>query len=216
MATTYNAKAITEGLSEDWALRRNTYKPFPCVHVSHAAIEAAIRLHDEFHPLPEQIGAVRLNVAPSVIELCGQRIVDKGAQSKFSIAHCAAVGLVRGRAGLQEFTDAAVNDPMIGRVRTKTTAEGDGSFADHEAHIQVELIDGRTLRRSIEASSGTPDRSVTDRQLERKFREQGMLVLPAAQVDDVLEACWRIDALEDVGALVRLTVPASMPHAMSQ
>ena len=60
---------------------------------------------------------MRLRVAPLVLDLCNQQNITKGLQGKFSVYHGAAVGLVRGKAGLHEYTDEAVNDPAVKRVR---------------------------------------------------------------------------------------------------
>ena len=207
LAGKYDLSKITSGLGGEWALRGNTYKPFPCVHVSHPTIDAAIQLHDDMQLAPAQIARVHVRVARSALELCGHTDVTTASQSKFSIIHCTAVGLVRGRAGLREFSAAAVDDPLLRYVRARIEAAPDDEMKDDQALVEVELIDGRTLTRRVDGSLGTLKNPMTDRQLEQKFREQGMCVLPAAQVEDVLTMCWKIDALDDAGSLVTLTAP---------
>jgi 2-methylcitrate dehydratase PrpD len=115
---------------------------------------------------------------------------------------------VRGKAGIQEYTDEAVNDPAIKRVREHATATGDPSLTEDQAYIEVELADGTTLTKFVEASLGNLKRPLSDRQLDVKFRDQGVLALPASQVDAVLALCWTIDQLADVGELVRASQPA--------
>ena len=199
-------------LGQDWDLHANTYKPFPCGIVNHPTIDGAIQLHDEFHPTPEQIVAVRLRVAPLVLDLCNQQNITKGLQGKFSVYHGAAVGLVRGKAGIQEYTDEAVNEPAIKRVRERATATGDPSLSEDQAYIEVELADGRKLTKFVEASLGNLKRPLSDRQLDAKFRDQGVLALPSSQVDAVLALCWKIDQLTDVGDLVARLTPPSHPN----
>jgi 2-methylcitrate dehydratase PrpD len=210
-AAKYDLSKITRGLGQDWDLRVNTYKPFPCGIVNHPTIDAAIHIHDEHHPAPEQIAAVRLRVAPLVLDLCNQQNITKGLQGKFSVYHGAAVGLVRGKAGLQEYSDEAVNDPAVKRVRERATASGDSTITEDQARVEVELTDGRTFTKFVEQSIGNLKRPLTDAQLNAKFRDQGVLALPSGQVDRLVDLCWRIDALGDVGELVRAAVPASVP-----
>jgi 2-methylcitrate dehydratase PrpD len=198
---------ITSRLGDDWDLRVNTYKPFPCGIVNHPTIDAAIQIHDEHHPVPEQIEAVRLRVAPLVLDLCNQQNITKGLQGKFSVYHGAAVGLVRGKAGLQEYSDEAVNDPAIKRVRERATAVGDASITEDQARVEVELTGGRVLTKFVEESLGNLKRPLTDGQLAAKFRDQALLALPAAQVDRLIDLCWRIDVLDDVSELVRGASP---------
>lgn len=207
LAARSDLSKITTRLGIDFDLRENTYKPFPCGIVNHPTIDGCIRLHDEHRADPASIVAVRLRVAPLVLDLCNQRDITRGLQGKFSVYHGAAVGLVRGRAGLREYTDEAVNDPAVKAVRERTTAVGDPSLTEDQAHVEVELADGRRLATFVEASLGNLRRPLSDRQLEEKFREQAELVLPAEDVDPLIEACWRIDQLEDVRELIAAALP---------
>jgi 2-methylcitrate dehydratase PrpD len=202
-AAKYDLSKITAGLGVDFDLRANTYKPFPCGIVNHPSIDGAIQIHDEFKPAPESIRAVRLRVAPLVLDLCNQRNITRGLQGKFSVYHGAAAGLVRGKAGIQEYTDEAVNDAAIKRVREIATAVGDPSLTEDQANIEVELASGEKLNRMVEKSLGNIHRPLTNQQLDDKFRDQAVLALPAPQVERVIDLCWRIDQLSDVNELVQ-------------
>jgi 2-methylcitrate dehydratase PrpD len=206
-AATYDLSKITASLDTEYELRSNTYKPFPCGIVNHPTIDGAIQLHQAHHPAPSEIVAVRLRVAPLVLDLCNQTNITKGLQGKFSVYHGAAIGLVRGKAGIQEYTDAAVNDPDIRYVREHTTAVGDASITEDQAHIEVELKNGEKHSRFVEASLGNIHRPLTDAQLDAKFRDQAVLALPSAQAETVLQQCWKIDQFENVNTLIQMTIP---------
>ena len=206
-AAKYDLSKIIARLGEDFDLRANTYKPFPCGIVNHPTIDGCIQIHHEHHPAPEKIAAVRLRVAPLVMDLCNQQGITKGLQGKFSVYHGAAIGLVRGKAGIQEYTDEAVNDPQIKRVRELVSAVGDPSITEDQARIEVELAGGVKLTRFVEKSLGNIHRPMTDKQLEAKFRDQAVAALPAAQVEKAIELCWKIDELDDVAELIRAAVP---------
>jgi 2-methylcitrate dehydratase PrpD len=200
-ASTYDLSKITAGLDTDYELRSNTYKPFPCGIVNHPTIDGAIQLHHEHHASPRAIAAVRLRVAPLVKDLCNQTNITTGLQGKFSVYHGAAIGLVRGKAGIQEYTDAAVNDPDIKYVREHTTAVGDPTITEDQSHIEVELTDGRILSKFVEQSLGNIHRPLSDDQLSAKFFDQA----PDSQT--ILGQCWRLDSLEDVATLIHSTIP---------
>ena len=211
-AARYDLTKITERLGVDFDLRANTYKPFPCGIVNHPTIDGAIQLHDGYRLAPASIRAVRLRVAPLVLDLCNQQNITRGLQGKFSVYHGAAVGLVRGKAGIKEYTDETVNDPDVKHVREHVTAVGDASLTEDQAHIEVDLADGRTISRFVEQSIGNLSRPLSDRQLEEKFRDQATLVLPAPQVDELIDLCWQIESLDDVSQLISAALPA--PAAM--
>jgi 2-methylcitrate dehydratase PrpD len=198
-AARYDLAKITAGLDTDWELRANTYKPFPCGIVNHPAIDGSIQIHHAHHPAPESIAAVRLRVAPLVLDLCNQTNITKGLQGKFSVYHGAAVGLVRGKAGIHEYTDEAVNDSLVKRVRELATAVGDPSITEDQADIEVELANGECLTKFIEQSLGNIHRPLSDLQLEDKFRDQAH-----GDVGEALRLCWQIDELANVNELIRV------------
>ena len=206
-AAKYDLSKITAGLDTEWELRANTYKPFPCGIVNHPTIDGAIQIHHAHHPAPDSIRAVRLRVAPLVLDLCNQTNITKGLQGKFSVYHGAAVGLVRGKAGIQEYTDGAVNDPAVKRVRESTTAVGDPSITEDQAHVEVELTDGRKWSKFVEKSLGNIHRPLSDAQLSDKFRDQAVLSLPLEQVEPLIGQCWKIDHFDDVNKLIQGALP---------
>jgi 2-methylcitrate dehydratase PrpD len=210
-AAQYDLSKVTTGLGVDFDLRANAYKPFPCGIVNHPTIDACIQIHDQHHPPPQAIRSVRLRVAPLVLDLCNQQNITRGLQGKFSVYHGAAVGLVRGKAGIQEYTDDAVNDPDVKRVRESTSAAGDDSISEDQAHVEVELTDGRKLSQFVEESIGNLRRPLSDRQLDDKFRDQAVLTLPRSQVDDLLVLCWQIDQLTNVKSVIDSAVPVTQP-----
>jgi 2-methylcitrate dehydratase PrpD len=205
LATHYDLSKITAGLGEDFQLRYNTYKPYPCGIVVQPTIDGCIEIHRSHQLAPESIKSVSVRVAPLVLDLCNKRDITQGLDSKYSIYHSAAVGLVRGKAGLQEYTDAAANDPMIKRVRERVTAIPDAGITEDQSHIDVELTNGQTISHFVEQSLGNLRRPLTDRQLEDKFRDQAVPSLGEARVNKLIELCWRLDQLQDVNELIRAT-----------
>lgn len=202
----YDLSIITNGLGEEFNLRINTYKPFPCGIVTHPTIDACIQLREEYQIDAEKIAAVRLRVAPLVKDLCDKKLISTGLEGKFSAYHAAAIGLVRGKGGLAEFTDETVNDPLVSGVRMKTESIGDPSISEDGVHVEVVLTDGRTLTKQLAHSLGNLQRPLSDAQLEEKFRDQAG-VLPKSQIEELIAACWRMEELDDVGKLVTLAVP---------
>jgi 2-methylcitrate dehydratase PrpD len=205
-ASAYDLSKITTDLGKTFEIRDNAYKPYPCGLVVHPTIDGCIDLYRDYHPTPEQIRVVRVRVAPLVLDLCNKKDIHRGLEGKYSIYHSAAVGLTRGKAGLQEYTDEAVNDPIIRSVRERVTATADSSITEDQSHIEVELSDGRKLVRFIEQSLGNVNRPLSDGQLEDKLRDQSVPLLGEAQVERLIELCWKIDQLDDVNQLIQATV----------
>src|SRR5690606_19133156 len=130
--------------------------------VTHPTIDACIQLHHEHGIVPGQIAAVRLRVAPLVKDLCDKKDITTGLEGKFSAYHAAAIGLARGKAGHAEFTDEAVHDPLISRVRTRVQSTGDLSVPEDGVRVEVEMNDGRRFAKSLDHSLGNLERPLSD------------------------------------------------------
>ena len=100
-------------------------------------------------------------------------------------------------------------DPDVKRVRERTTATGDAALTEDQAHIEVELTDGRTISTFVAESLGNLKRPMSNAQLDAKFRDQAQDVLPAADVETLLQQCWSIDTLEDVGSAFAASASAA-------
>jgi 2-methylcitrate dehydratase PrpD len=69
------------------------------------------------------------------------------------------------------------------------------------------MSDGTVIEKFVAQSLGNIHRPMTDDQLEAKFRDQAAMALPADRLDPLVDMCWSIDRLDQVGALVRMAVP---------
>ena len=198
--------AITEGLGTRFEILSNTYKPFPCGVVIHPVIDGCIQLSEKVRGV--EVLRVGLHVNPLVLELCGHRDPKTTAQAKLSVFHSAAAGLTKGRVTEQEYGVAALNDHAIATLATRCEATTDASIREDEARILVELCDGRKLAHHVVHAVGSEARPMSDADIERKFRGLAEPVLSASKIDRLIEGCWNLDKLDDLGTLVRLAAPS--------
>jgi len=208
-AATRDLSKVTEKLGSEFNLLVNTYKPFPCGIVIHPTIDACIQIHRERKLSPRDIVAVELRVAPLVLDLCNKQQISVGLEGKFSVFHAAAIGLVRGKAGIAEFTDETVNDPEVKRVRELARATSDPGIGEDQATVTLTLTGGERVVKHIEHSVGNLARPMTDRELEDKFRDQASAVLGSKRIDELIALCWKIDTLADCNELIAATTPGN-------
>jgi 2-methylcitrate dehydratase PrpD len=207
-AREYDLGKITNGLGEVFALSSNAYKPYACGLVVHPTIDGCSRIRERDRPDPMRIESIELKVAPLVLDLCNKRELRRALESKYSIYHAAAIGLARGKGGLQEFTEAAIADPVLARLRDRVRVSADERVTEDQVDIVVRMTDGTVHRLFVEQSLGNVHRPLSNSQLEDKFRDQAVLALPTAQVDALIADCWRIDTLDDAGAIARGARPS--------
>jgi 2-methylcitrate dehydratase PrpD len=199
MGDTPDMDAMTGALGTRWEFAANTYKPYPSGIVFHAVIEACLSLR-------EQLGLRDRDVA-AVTVWGDQLLLDRGDRptlterdARVSIAHNAAVALVRGSAGVADFAPAAVADPAVARVRALVTAALDPRLPPAAASVMVRTADGRSARLRVDVAHGGQSRPLSDAQLEGKFRTNA----PCGRADDRIMAVWNIEAERDIRALMAL------------
>jgi 2-methylcitrate dehydratase PrpD len=113
--------------------------------------------------------------------------------------------LVKGRAGLAEFTDAAVADPDVLALAAKVGYELDPSIdypRQFVGHVRATLADGRTVEETQDHPRGGPDAPMTAEELDAKFRGNAGLALPAGRVTRAIAHVSRLDTASHVRTLI--------------
>jgi len=191
------AARITEGLGEHWEFAHNTYKPYPAGIVFHAVIDACLDLRDGLDPAT----VTEIVVAGDQLLLDrGDRPLRNARDARVSIHHAAAVTLLRGSAGVEDFEAAAVHDPAVTALRGKVRAELDALLPRGAARVTLLTQGGE--RRSIEVRDprGSAARPMTDAELEAKYRINAEGHDAEAQITRL----WALEAEADIGTLMVL------------
>lgn len=199
---------LLDRLGAHYEILDNTYKPYPTGIVIQPTIDACIQIFREHKPDPAAIESVELQVAPIVFELCMKKDLKVGLEGKFSIYHAAAIGLVRGRASLDEFTDAVLDDTVLRRIRDLTVPHKNPSIRADEVRVRVRLRDGSVIEKHVAHAVGNLERPMTDRDLEEKLRDLGHRVITPDGTERLRRLCWELDGQADCRELIALTVPA--------
>lgn len=192
---------LTVNLGDTWEISSNTYKPFACGIVIHPVIDACVQLRNRHGLAPADIASVQVRANPLVLELTGKRTPQVGLEGKFSVFHSAAVAFIHGKAGEHEYSDEAVRDPQVIRLRDSVEVTISPDVRTDEAFVTVTLQDGTVLDIHLEHAIGSMARPMTDEDLNAKFRDVAGYVLPDGVIDELLEMCWSLDQLPDASVI---------------
>jgi len=187
-------------------------KPYPCCASAHRPIDAARALKDEEGIDPARIARVEVTlseIAKGNLFYPEPRLPH---EARFSLNHCVAVALAKGRVEPADFMAETIADPGIAGLRCRVTSEIDpdqpGSAAPGRengcARVTVTLDDGRKLAREVAAPRGHPDRPLDDAELEAKARAcaRGQLADDAA--GRLIATCLGLEAELNLHGLARL------------
>jgi 2-methylcitrate dehydratase PrpD len=157
-------------------------------------MDCAMRLRERVGP--GEIVGIRCRTAAGPVPrlwepLAGKHAPPNGYAAKFSLPYLIATILVRGRAGLAEFTDSAVRDPAVLALARRVGYELDASIdypRQFVGDVEITLADGRVLRERQGRPRGGPDAPLTRAEVETKFRGNAGLVLPPDRVEAAIRA----------------------------
>jgi 2-methylcitrate dehydratase PrpD len=195
---------ITDGLGERWEILANAYKPYPCGVVLFPVIDACLELRKRLEV--SRIARVVVRGHPLLRERTDRPDVGDGRSAKVSLQHTVAVALLQGAAGLAQYADAAVADPVVRALRDKVTAEDDASIPVEGAVVAVRLDDGSSLSEHVRHGRGTPGRPMSDIELDAKVSELATFGAPFVDTPALIAAIRDVQALGDAAHIMRMTV----------
>ncbi|MGZ8229800.1 MAG: MmgE/PrpD family protein [Burkholderiales bacterium] len=178
-------------------------KPYPCGIVIHPTIDACVALATEHELRAERVRRVHITVQPRAKELADRQRPATAIEGRYSLQHAAALAFTRRSAGLADFDGAPVDDPQLTAWRDRMALATDPAMRPSEARVVVELVDGRSVVHSVTQPSGSPERPLTDAQLQRKFMELATRAVEHGAAERLYTHCRNVDQLDDVNALRR-------------
>jgi 2-methylcitrate dehydratase PrpD len=200
-----NWAPLTEGLGKTWEVNDNSLKPYPAGFVIHPLLDCALDWRRQ-HPdaVVERIAA-RGN--PLLLQRTDRPEVATGRESQVSLQHAVAAALVLGKAGLDQFTDACVNDPAVKEMRRKVEVAGDPAISTIAVEMDFWTKDGKKHSVSTEAARGSSANPLKDSEIEQKLLDEARSWRPAHDIKPLIDAVWALDKSGDVSNLAAMTVP---------
>ena len=195
---------ITDGLGERWEALRNTYKPYPCGIVLHSVLDACLALRKDTDLAADGIESIVVRGHPLLGQRTNRPNVTTGREAQVSAQHSVAVALLTGAAGLEQYSDAAVRDPAVLRLRKKVRVQDDATMTIEAAEVTITLRDGRVLSQSVEQARGGEKRPLSDADLEAKLRDLAAFGRSGCDTAALIDAVWSLDSNSDAGQVMRL------------
>jgi 2-methylcitrate dehydratase PrpD len=168
-----------------------------------------VRLRDELGVGPQEIDEIRLGVLSGGYLLVADPIEQKRrpknvVDAQFSAPFAAAVALIRGRAGIADYAQSTVDDPVVRGLMERTTCYRDGGLdavypAQWPAAVSVRLKSGQVLEAFQPFALGEPQNPIDRAGLTTKFRD----LVDAPFADEVASAIWALPA-GSVGELLSM------------
>lgn len=173
-STDADPRKLTDRLGERWALAETSFKYHASCRHTHPAADALLAAMREHDLAPDDISAVKARVHGAAIDVLGP-VKDPRTihQSKFSMGFVLAVAALRGRAGIEQFTEDALRDPGLrdfhDRVEMVPDPEVDAAYPERWVGlVDVRTRDGSDLTSRVDVPKGDPGNTLSREELTDK------------------------------------------------
>jgi 2-methylcitrate dehydratase PrpD len=175
---TLDLTAIFRGIEKDWEILNVRPKLYPCCHYLQAYLDCVSYLKREYHLEPREIAKVDCRVPQGAVNIVCEPWEKKNSprtsyDARFSLPYAVSVMLVRGRAGLEEFSERFLDEPEIKNLMAKVSYEVEPSFQvkDMPARVTVTLKNGDRRDYQADQVRGDAAHPIRREELLIKFYE---------------------------------------------
>jgi 2-methylcitrate dehydratase PrpD len=210
----YDLHAVSAGLGKIFRGIELSFKPYPSGRPNHAILDAALALYQQLDLTTADAGAgiaeVVITVNPQTYEdqlspEAGKRRPSQVVEAQFSIPFLVAAALVYGRIGIGEV--AGGDDPRVLALAERIQGAAREGVPAGWAQITIRRTDGRVASLETTSPSGSPEKPLSDDQLDAKFRDCAAHAVKPIPQEIVAQAIGFVQQLEnapEATELVRL------------
>jgi 2-methylcitrate dehydratase PrpD len=185
------------------------FKAFPCAHISHFGVDAALQLRQQHAIDWRQIAEIEFRIPSLLQRVVSYRQPQTGIEGKFSLGYCLCRTLIAGTIKISDFTDAAVKDPdtrlLMSRIKwiglEQQAMQGPFGFQE----VVLRMKDGHIYSCKVEHPRGEPQNPLTDEEFSAKYRDCALYAHydrnTASRIKDLI---LDLDNLADVSQLMSL------------
>lgn len=178
MCDSYDEERLI-GKWDTLAIEKVYLKPYASCRHTHPEIEAAFAIRNLEGFDAEKISSIKISTYKGVLGKHDFNTVYGESSARMSIPYSLAVALVTGRAGIEEFTEKYIQDPLVQKLTKMAVIEGDEELSKlvpdkRVAIVYVEQTDGRSFLKRVDYPKGEPENKLSDDELYAKFSSMSM------------------------------------------
>lgn len=163
-------------LDSRYAITRTYTKPYAACRYCHPAIEAAISLERSGKVPLSDVERIEVRTYDLAVKGHDHTEIEGIASAKMSIPYGVAVGYLKGKAGLAEYSEEAVSDPAVLSLCAKVAVFSDddltAAFPEQTvANVRLVTRRGDSFERRVDHPLGEPENPLGDEGVRQKFCE---------------------------------------------
>jgi 2-methylcitrate dehydratase PrpD len=202
---------LLDNLGESYEITRRWAKAYPMNLTLHAPVEALLkilRIHDLKHTDIQEIDAAWQKVEPFLAKHKVSTVVSAQASLPFALS----VAAVKGKIGVDEFTDETVSDPVVQAMISRTVVHQDTELFNkvkfsQPGRVTVRTKDGREFTEEVLYPKGNPRNPMTEDEFKGKFTNMAVRVLGEARSEELYVRARELERVGNVADMAALFSP---------
>jgi 2-methylcitrate dehydratase PrpD len=187
----FNPERAFDAPPNGWWIASNLFKYHASCYMTHAAIESARKLREQYGFAPDQVERIDLRLEEACDRVCNIPTPRTGLEAKFSLRLTTAMALAGvDTSRLSTYSEAVAADPVLVGLRDKVSLDFRSGIPSTFTEIELSLRDGSKITAQHDAGLPATDVAHQGRRLEAKF---------AALVDPVLGTDKTARLIADIG-----------------
>jgi 2-methylcitrate dehydratase len=197
----------------------DTYiKQHPVEYHAQTAVEAALAIREDICKVEgvealASITEVEVGSYDVAIEIIGRDPEKWRPHTRetadHSFPYCVTVALLDGKVTLRSFEAKCLNDPLLHELMQKVRVVPQPEFVGRypqamPTRITVRTKAGKEFVKQVDYPMGHPKNPMSDHEVEEKFGRLAAGRLDRARTKKVIDVVWKLDQLQDIGALMPL------------
>jgi len=195
------------GLGKQFHIQDIAFKPYASALATHSTIQTIEAMRKEENINGADVEEIQIEFGPLPFSVVNRKNPQKVLEGKFSVQHCAAIALIRGRVGRDMFNSTELNDPQIMAMRDRINVLLNPELTRFETIVTVKTKQGNTLKEFIKESKGSPGVPLTFPEMKEKFIDLATSVIPTENAEKIIEKIGRLQEIEDVNEIISLCNP---------
>lgn len=148
-------------------------KPYASCRYTHPPVEAAINLRNKFKLKPSDVERIDIKTYDLAVFGHNHTEIPGSYSAKMSTPYAVAVGLIYGRAGLQEFSEDMVKNPEVLELTKKVHVVPDeqlsNEFPDIQAAIETITTKSGTFTERVDFPKGEPENPLNEDEFKSRY-----------------------------------------------
>jgi 2-methylcitrate dehydratase PrpD len=206
---TFDPSAIVDRLGKPWTFASPgiSLKPYPSGSLTHPAMTELARLIAANNIQAAQLEKLDVGANHNMTTTLLHHQPKTGLEAKFSMEFCMAILLLRGKAGLSEFTDQVVQrtdvQDLIHRINFYVDPEAERAGYDKMTSLlKIHFKDGRVIAGRADFGKGSPADPMTFEEAATKFRGcADYAEWPKTKTEKIIDFVKALESAKNVDAL---------------